>query len=161
MGNAAFRWFAVLVVAVALAGVVQHLRRHVLHAGDRLVPLRVSSLYGGDVTLAPGGHAMLVNVFATWCPPCRAETPALAAAAPALRKRGIEVVGIDQEESAQAVAAFARRYALPYQVYIDTSGVTHDLLGARIIPTTMLIDDSGVIRYEHAGPLDARSFADL
>ena len=152
------RWLAGLaIIAVVLAGAwaERHLRHHVLHTGDRLLPLQLSSLYGGGYTLDVHSRPTIINVFASWCTPCREETPGFAASAQKLRARGIDVVGIDQQESAQAVARFAQEFALPYPVYIDTSGITHDLLGARVIPTTIFVNANGVIVWEHAGPLTA------
>jgi thiol-disulfide isomerase/thioredoxin len=104
-------------------------------------------------TLRPAPRPTVINVFATWCTPCREETPGFAAAAARLRARGIDVVAIDQEESPAAVWQFAKAFELSYPVYIDTTGVTHDLLGARVIPTTILVNRAGVIVWEHAGPL--------
>lgn len=157
MSPARVRWWlaGVALVAVVLVGarVERHFHHHVLRTGDRLVPLQVSSIYGAPYTLVPAQRPTVVNVFATWCTPCREETPGFASAAKGLRARGIDVVGIDQEESAGAVSLFARRFALPYPVYIDTTGITHDLLGARVIPTTILVDSRGVIVWEHSGPL--------
>lgn len=145
---------ALAALAVLGARIERHFYHpHVLRTGDRLVPIRVSSLYGTALTLAPPRHPTVVNVFATWCVPCREETPGFAAAAKGLRARGIDLVAIDQEESTAAVAAFARAFGVSYPVYIDTTGVTHDVLGARVIPTTILVNKSGVIVWEHAGPL--------
>ena len=131
----------------------RHLHHHVLHAGDHLAPLQVSSLYGQPYTLHTGSRPAVINVFATWCTPCRDETPGFAATAGTLRQRGIDVYAIDQQESTQAVSQFAQQFALPYPVYIDSTGITHDLLGARVIPTTILVNSAGVIVWEHAGPL--------
>jgi thiol-disulfide isomerase/thioredoxin len=145
------------VAAVAVLAVFYDLRHphyRMIQTGDRLVPFRVSSLYGDAHTVTATGRPQLINVFATWCPPCRAETPLLTAAARDLQKRGVEIVAIDQQESASQVARFAQEFHLPYPVYIDDSGVTHQLLGARIIPMTIYVDSSGLITWEHAGPLD-------
>jgi thiol-disulfide isomerase/thioredoxin len=155
------RWLAgVALVALALVGAraVRHMHHHVLHTGDRLVPIQLSSLYGAPYTLERSRRPTIINVFATWCTPCREETPGFAAAAAGLRARGFDIVGIDQQESAAAVSAFAREFALPYPVYIDTSGITHDLLGARVIPTTIVVNADGVIVWEHAGPLQHDDF---
>lgn len=155
------RWLAgAAVVAFALVGarVAGHFHHHVLHTGDRLIPIRLSSIYGDPYTLGTPHRPAVINVFATWCTPCREETPGFAAAARGLRARGFDVLGIDQEESPAAVSAFAREFALPYPVYIDTSGVTHDLLGARVIPTTIVVNGDGVIVWEHAGPLLREDF---
>lgn len=156
------RWWlagvALVVCVLAGARVERHFHHHVLRAGDRLVSIQLSSLYGESYTLSPVRSPTVINVFATWCTPCREETPGFASVAHGLRARGIRVVGIDQEESAAAVSAFAQQFALPYPVYIDTSGVTHDLLGARVIPTTILVNSDGVIVWEHAGPLTRDDF---
>jgi thiol-disulfide isomerase/thioredoxin len=150
------RWLAgIAVVALALVaiGVGRH-HRHVLHPGDRLIPIQLSSISGAPQTFSASHRPTIINVFATWCTPCREETPGFAHAAGALRARGFDIVAIDQQEPAAAVSAFAREFALPYPVYIDTTGVTHSVLGARIIPMTILVNRDGVIVWEHAGPLD-------
>lgn len=157
MDIARARWWlagvALAAFAVGGARVERHFHHHVLHTGDRLLPIAVSSLYGGSYTFAPAQRPTVINVFATWCTPCREETPGFAASAKMLEQRGIDIVAIDQEESPQAVVRFAKQFALPYPVYIDTTGVTHDLLGARVIPTTILVNPQGVIVWEHSGPL--------
>lgn len=150
-------------VALAAAVLIHHhfARPQILKPGDRLVPLAVTSLEGTNATLLPAGRPQLLNVFATWCPPCRAEMPAFTKLAAQLQQRGIEVVGIDQQEPVSAVAAFARDFTVPYPVYVDETNVTHDVLGARVIPTTILIDSRGVIRWERSGPLDEQSMREL
>lgn len=157
MNTTRVRWWLAGVVLAALvfgaARLDRHFHHHVLRTGDRLLPISVFSLYGDARTYEPAQRPTVINVFATWCGPCREETPGFAAAAKGLKDRGIDVVAIDQEESVGAVARFAKEFALPYPVYIDTSGVTHDLLGARVIPTTILVNSRGIIVWEHSGPL--------
>jgi thiol-disulfide isomerase/thioredoxin len=159
-------WLAAIVLAAIslIALRYEHdVQYRMLHTGDRLRPLRLSSLSGNGYTLNGGRHPLLINVFATWCGPCREETPGLVAAASALSARGIRLVGIDQQESAQAVQTFARDFHVPYPLYVDDVGLTHTVLGARVIPTTIYVDGSGIIRWEHAGPITAqtlRSIAD-
>lgn len=159
MNTARVRWWVAGLVLAALvlgaARLERHFHHHVLHAGDRLLPIAVSSLYGEPYTFATAQRPTVINVFATWCTPCREETPGFAGAAKTLHDRGIDIVAIDQQESADAVTRFVKEFALPYPVYIDTSGITHDLLGARVIPTTILVNSAGVIVWEHAGPLTA------
>jgi hypothetical protein len=79
--------------------------------------------------------------------------PAFARTAEVLRAGGVAVIAIDQEEAANTVAAFAREFNLPFPVYIDTRNVTQNILGARMIPTTIFVDGNGVIRWEHPGPM--------
>lgn len=139
----------------------QHLHHHQLKAGDRLVAFGVRSLDGASVTLRSPGRAQIINVFATWCPPCRAEAPAFAALAAELKTKGVDVVGIDQQEGAAQVERFLQDFHVTYPVYIDAGSVTHDLLGARVIPTTIYIDAAGIIRWEHSGPLTAQDLTQL
>ena len=148
---------AALLLAVAAVALVEHHYSHprMLRTGDRLTPLSLSGLDGRPVTFAPAGRPELINVFATWCPPCREETPQLAAAAKTFLARGVTVVGIDQQEGAAQVAAFARQFSLPYPVYIDAGGITHWVLGARVIPETVFVDGNGTIRWIHEGPLSS------
>jgi thiol-disulfide isomerase/thioredoxin len=151
------RWWIAAAALVALATGVRvwhhFFPQQVLHAGDRLVPMAVSSLAGNGYTLAPDGRPQIIHVFATWCEPCRLEMPAFARTAEVLRAGGVAVIAIDQEEAANTVAAFAREFNLPFPVYIDTRNVTQNILGARMIPTTIFVDGNGVIRWEHPGPM--------
>jgi len=160
----AWRWPALLgiaVVALALFRYEHDLQYRTREAGDLLGSLQVASLGGSPYTLTAHGRPMLINVFATWCGPCRAEAPDLAYAAARLRASGIDVVGIDQQESGGQVQAFARAFGLRYPLYVDTSGITHAVLGARVIPMTVYVDASGIIRWEHEGPIDAKALLAL
>ncbi len=165
MGNIRGRWLlaGAALVALAYGGVrwQHHVEHRLLHPGDRLVSLKVNAMDGSPATIGSLRHAVLINVFATWCGPCRAEEPLIASFAPRLRARGIDIVGIDQEESASRVAQFAREFAISYPLFIDNSGVTHDALGARVIPTTVFIDAKGIIRWMHSGPLSKNDLLTL
>jgi thiol-disulfide isomerase/thioredoxin len=151
---------------IALAALAHHFRPiarpQPLQSGEAIGRLSFTRLDGSSVALEPRvGHALLVNVFATWCPPCRSETPALADAAPRLERAGVDVVGIDQAESSSQVERFADEYGLRYPLYIDDTNATKVSLDARIIPTTVLVDRQGVVRVIHVGPLDASEFLAL
>jgi thiol-disulfide isomerase/thioredoxin len=165
MGFSQARWWvagAALTLLVLLGVRYEHHRhRHLLHTGDALVPLAVTAMDGSAATLAPTGRAQIVNVFATWCSPCRQEMPAFATLARELQRRGISVMGIDQQEGAVQVARFARQFAVSYPIYIDRNGMTHDILGARMIPFTMYIDARGIIRWQHAGPMSKTDMGNL
>jgi thiol-disulfide isomerase/thioredoxin len=152
---------ALAAIALAFARYEHDLQYRTLHTGDRLHPLRVASLYGAPYTIAPQGRPMVINVFATWCGPCRAEAPGIAQAASRLRALGIDVVGIDQQESVAQVQAFARDFSVRYPLYVDATGITHSVLGARFIPTTVYVDAHGIIRWEHAGPISAKTLLAL
>lgn len=156
-------WWAALAVALAAVfvlafgiRVIHHFSApHALQPGDRLVPLALTSLEGSPVTVTPSGKAEFINVFATWCSPCRMETPDIVHLAKVLSARGVQFVGIDQQESGAQVQRFRDEFGVRYPVYIDETNLTHVVLGARMIPETVFVDADGVIRWMHEGPLDA------
>lgn len=159
------RWWAVGVALAALALLgyryEHHVHHHLLHPGDALIPLRVASLSGQAASIAASGRPQIINVFATWCVPCRMEMPAFAAMAARVQRRGVEVIGIDQQEDAGPVSQFAKEFALTFPVYIDRSGVAHDVLGAHMIPATIYIDARGIVRWQHFGPLTGQDWNEL
>jgi thiol-disulfide isomerase/thioredoxin len=127
-----------------------------LERGKPLSGISVMALDGSYVVLRPrSGHATLINVFATWCPPCQQETPLLVNLAPSLRQAGVDVIGVDQAESVSQVERFTSAYGVPYPVYVDTNRTTTITLDARVIPTTLLIDRRDVVRFVYVGPLDS------
>jgi thiol-disulfide isomerase/thioredoxin len=106
-----------------------------------LPPLRRS-----DVSLRSlRGKDVLVNVWATWCGPCRREMPALAALA---RKMGprLEVVAIDQGEDAQVVNAYVKQFGVGFPVYLDRDQRVGTILHLVGLPSSFFVDRSGVVR---------------
>jgi peroxiredoxin len=125
-----------------------------LAVGQSLGRLSLTALDGSAVTLSVRpGHASVINVFTTWCPPCRDEAPMLASQTPRLARAGIDVLGVDQAENPDAVQTFARAYDLRYPLYIDGDRTTTTSLDARVIPTTVFVDANDVVRAIHVGPL--------
>lgn len=151
------RRVAAVILACALVfGIGLYLRHHhavaAVHTGDRIPTMAFSDLRGAPVTLQPQRGVTVYNVFTSWCPSCKEETPALARAADGLRERGIRIIGIDQGESPGAVASFVGRYGVPYPILVDTSRVTNAVLGARIIPETVVVRD-GIVKAIAVGPI--------
>jgi cytochrome c biogenesis protein CcmG, thiol:disulfide interchange protein DsbE len=146
---------------VATAGCGFHLHPSAT-VGKPLPDLSFATLDGSTEQLQPAhGRITFVNVFATWCPPCKAETPDLVAFASAWKDRGVDVVGIDQEETAPLVEAFASRYHIAYPMLIDSSRQTKDLLGARVIPHTIVVDGTGTVRAIVNGPMTRAQMDEL
>jgi thiol-disulfide isomerase/thioredoxin len=153
-----------LAFTVALAAVsCTHFRdRAALATGQPFPAMRFSALDGSSTTLVPApGRVTFVNVFATWCPPCKAETPDLVAFASRASSKGVDVIGIDQEETAAQVQAFRDRYHIGYPIVIDTGRETKDILGARIIPRTIVVDGKGIVRAVVSGPMTADQMSRL
>jgi peroxiredoxin len=93
------------------------------------------------------GQLVLLNVWATWCPPCIAEIPDLAALYDDLHADGLTIVGLSIDaEGAEVVRPFAREHPMPYPVALDPdASSTEQLGGVYSLPTTLLIDAEGQI----------------
>jgi peroxiredoxin len=91
------------------------------------------------------GHVVLVNLWASWCTPCRSETPALQQLYRENRERGLVVLGIDQGESATAAGAFAREHALDYPILLDEEQRYGRAYAALGLPTTLVVGKDGHI----------------
>ncbi|WP_292043205.1 TlpA disulfide reductase family protein [Massilia sp. UBA6681] len=119
--------------------------------------LSVRRLDGSEVPLrAFQGKPLVVNLWATWCPPCRREMPALAAMQ---RKRpDVGFVFVNQRESASTVQAFLTAQGLRMEnVVIDPAGQLGARTGAVGFPTTLLYDAQGRLRFRHVGELSEAS----
>jgi cytochrome c biogenesis protein CcmG, thiol:disulfide interchange protein DsbE len=101
------------------------------------------------------GKPVLLNVWATWCHPCRDEIPELQRLHERYRGRGLEIVGVsvDAGGTEEAIAAFARRYGMTYPIWRDPAervSATFLVVG---VPATFLIDRGGVLRWKKTGPI--------
>lgn len=96
------------------------------------------------------GEVTLVNFWASWCPPCRAEHPTLSA----LTDEGIHVVGIDLKDPEPAAQRFLSEHGDPFAALAtDPQGRTAIEWGVTAPPETFIVDGDGNILYRHAGPL--------
>jgi thiol-disulfide isomerase/thioredoxin len=140
-----------------------------LPAADRKHPGQVSgtTLDGRHVSLGDyRGKVVVVNVWGSWCPPCRAEAPMLAAAARDLRGRGVVFLGINSRNPERAgPQAFERRYKVPYASIYDPGGRTllafHGTLTPNSIPSTVVIDGQGRVAASVTGEITRTTLYDL
>jgi cytochrome c biogenesis protein CcmG, thiol:disulfide interchange protein DsbE len=111
------------------------------------------SLPGATLSLASlRGKPIYLNFFATWCPPCNEEAPAIDALAKTYASRGLAVVGVDVLENSSKAAAFRAQHHLTYPVVID-SGILRRQYEINGLPVHVFIDRTGVIRKIVVGEL--------
>jgi peroxiredoxin len=91
------------------------------------------------------GKVVLLNLWASWCAPCRSETPALERLYTEDRARGLVVLGVDQGESAAAAASFAKEMALTYPILVDENQQYGNTYAAVGLPTSLVITRDGHI----------------
>jgi cytochrome c biogenesis protein CcmG, thiol:disulfide interchange protein DsbE len=121
----------------------------------------LTALVGSQVRLADlRGRPVVLNFWATWCPPCRAEMPQLEAASRRYSDQ-VAVIGVNQVEPAGTVQVFANEVGLTYPIPLDSSGTASRLYGVRSLPTTFFIDREGVIRQIQVGGLTEATLADM
>jgi thiol-disulfide isomerase/thioredoxin len=121
-------------------------------------PLR--ALAGEETTLAAlaQGRPMVVNLWATWCPPCVREMPVLAAAQQ--RERGIAFVFVNQSEGAARVERFMQDQKLALDnMLLDPGGALARAVGSRAMPTTLFYDAQGRLVDTHLGAVSEASLA--
>lgn len=114
------------------------------------------SLAGDSVSLADKrGKVVLLNVWATWCHPCRDEIPELQALHERYGARGLELVGVsvDTESADDAIRAFMRDFRMTYPVWRDPSERVSAQFHIVGVPATFLIDREGVLRWRKTGPI--------
>lgn len=149
--------FGVLLLAVVALGPLRPLFSAGAHAlgyhptpppaapGKPLPPMHLTTLDGGPAD-PPMRGTVVYNVFTSWCPSCNQELPDLLRAQTRLSARGVQFIGIDQGERPSSVEAFIAAKDIHYPVWLDSSRATTTLLGARMIPETVIVHDGTVAR---------------
>jgi cytochrome c biogenesis protein CcmG, thiol:disulfide interchange protein DsbE len=123
-------------------------------AGDALPDVELVALDGGEmISLADVNGPAVVNLWATWCAPCRREIPDFEAVH---RERGDQVrfVGINIGDDADDAAAFLDEVGATYDQYLDSAGFVVTELRTATMPVTLVLAPDGTIFTKHLGPMD-------
>jgi len=115
-----------------------------------------ATLTGDSVsTAALAGKVVLLNVWATWCAPCRAEIPYLQSLYEKRRAEGLEIVGVSVDARGQdeAIRAFAREFRMTYPIWRDPEERIQSLYMALGVPSSYLIDRKGILRWRRLGTI--------
>lgn len=105
------------------------------------------------------GRVSVVNVFASWCVPCRAEHPFLEELKQAT---GAQMLGINQKDAPENAAKFLAELGNPYDaIGADADGRVSIDWGVYGVPETFVVNPEGTITYKHVGPIDAQSLPDV
>jgi thiol-disulfide isomerase/thioredoxin len=115
-------------------------------------PFLLSDLQGHVISTAQfPGHIVLLNFWATWCPPCREEIPELRELQSRYKDQ-LQVIGVSlDDEPAQQVAQFATRAGINYSIVMGSAEITKEYGGVPALPTNFLIDQRGRVVQKHVG----------
>ncbi len=125
-----------------------------------LVGMRAPEFAGRDINgnyvsvTSMRGDVVLVNFWASWCPPCKKELPGLNRLYLKYRSRGVRVVAVSMESSDRGIRKFLRKTAVDFNVIHDRKGRISKLYGIYSIPTTVVVDRSGTVVESFVGDQD-------
>ena len=105
------------------------------------------------------GRAVLLNFWASWCEPCRAEMPTLQQVADLYGPDKLLVLAINFKESAARALQFAKTTGVSLPVLLDTTGKAAGQWGVKVFPTTLMLDNRGQARHRVKGEVDWTSSA--
>lgn len=118
----------------------------VAHVGNPAPDWSESTVPSGTLSLASlRGKAVYLNFFATWCPPCNEEAPAINSLQQRYGSRGLQVVGIDMLENARKAEEFRSEHHLVYPAVVD-DGTLRDQYNVNGLPVHVFIDRRGIVR---------------
>jgi peroxiredoxin len=156
------QWGVVLGVVLLLGGGLLAATRYL---GDEIFPVTVGSAapaFAASTLDAPArtktladykGEVVLLNVWATWCAPCRVEMPSMQALHEAYGPKGLKIVAvsIDDAGAEETIRAFAREYGLTFEILHDASGAIQKSYQTTGVPETFVLGRDGVIRKKVIG----------
>jgi thiol-disulfide isomerase/thioredoxin len=118
-------------------------------------PLDLPDLAGAPRSLAAWrGQVVLVNFWATWCRPCVEEIPGIQRLAEQMRDRPFAVIGVNVAETQRRAAHSVEQMRLAFPVLLDADGMAFRAWGGKALPTSVVIDRQGTLRYLGLGPLE-------
>lgn len=113
-----------------------------------------------DFVAANKGKVIMLNFFATWCPPCREEIPDLVKLYEEYKKKGVLIVGLSVDEDKNIVPAFLQKRGVKYPVYMAGSSITR-AFGISSIPFNVFIDKKGNVVLAGAGLLEHNDLVEI
>jgi len=117
--------------------------------------LALTDLQGNPTSIEDySGQVILVNNWATWCPPCRTEMPELQAYYTAHASEGFVVVSIDSGDPADMVASFVKDYGMTFPVWLDPESKAQGFFKNWDLPSSYVIDRDGIVRLAWTGGIN-------
>lgn len=100
------------------------------------------------------GQVVLVNMWATWCPPCREEMPTLESFYQSYREQGFVIIGLNDGDAAVDVRDFVESYGLTFPIWLDPTYISESVFNTMNLPSSFVIDRQGQVRLQWVGMID-------
>lgn len=125
----------------------------------------LKTLNGQTVRLSDyQGKKVILNFWATWCPPCKAEMPHMQSFYEKYKHQGVEILAVNltsQDSGVDKVQSFAKEYGLTFPVLLDEEGFAAQKYNIVTVPTSYMIDTEGTIVETVVGPMDETMMENL
>lgn len=131
---------------------------------EPLQPLATASGQASDYSpldLQASGTKRVVNLWATWCSPCRAELPVFDELAPLASAKHLEIVGVSTDKEAAKAAELIDELSLSFPQFHDPTSITHTAQRVTAMPTTLFINEFGEVVFTHSGELNREELVEL
>jgi peroxiredoxin len=124
-----------------------------IKVGQQAPDFSIHDLAGHPVALSSyrGQKVVLMDFWATWCAPCKMAMPGLQELGDQFKSRGLEILSVDQGEDADQVHQFMDRKTYTFHVLLDTDRAVGATYGVKAIPTLVVVDKKGVVRWVSVG----------
>ena len=136
-----------------------------LEVGNLAPDFELKNVEGNSIKLSSlKGKKVILNFWASWCPPCRQEMPDMAKFYVDQKDKGIEILAVDltnTEKSREGVTNFMRANSITFPVVLDENGKVSQLYNVASIPASFIIDSQGVIQRELVGPMTYNSMKSM
>ncbi len=107
------------------------------------------------------GQPIVINAWATWCPPCKREMPLLQAFYQQYKDQGLVLLAVNNAEEPGTVEQFIQANNFTFPILLDMTGEATNRLGIANFPTTILVDRDGVVQYIHIGELSQQMLQEV
>ena len=136
-----------------------------LREGAEAPDFELTTLDGKPIKLSDyRGKKVILNFWATWCPPCKAEMPHMQNFYEENKVKGVEIVAVNltnMDKGKDDIQSFVTDYGLTFPIPLDEEGVVGTTYQAFTIPTSYILDEKGVITKKIVGPMDEKMMKDL
>ncbi|MGJ7920190.1 peroxiredoxin family protein [Neobacillus sp. LXY-4] len=136
-----------------------------IQEGEKAPDFQLDTLEGEAIKLSDSkGKKVVLNFWATWCPPCKAEMPHVERFYQDQENNRVEILAVNlttSEKGKNEISQFIKDYELTFPILLDENGDIADMYQAITIPTSYIIDSNGIIRKKIVGPIDQEMLEEI